>query len=48
MYVLQTAVKKEEAAISRQVKQKKQLEKVRNKSPSDEHSIVSFYCSCWA
>ena len=35
-------MKKEETAISKQMKQKKQLDKVRNKSPSDEHSIVSF------
>lgn len=36
---VKTAVKKEQQAINKQLKQQKQLEKVKSKSPSDEHSI---------
>lgn len=36
---VKTAVKREQDAINKLLKQKSKLEKVRNKSPSDEHSI---------
>ena len=43
LVLYQTAVKREQDAINKLLKQKSKLEKVKNKSPSDEHSIVSFH-----
>lgn len=38
----QQVIKREQGAINREIKQRKNLEKVRDKKPGDAHSIVSF------